>query len=173
MEMALSDEELRDLFVRHSNGELLALWASVMAELNERGVIRSDNNPIGDYCEFLVAAHYEVEPEAGSTKGFDVRTPDGTRLQVKGRRLRPDGKMPPIYSAIRNLDPDGEAPFDFVIALHLNRNFTVHEAWQISLDAVRRHASYRQHTNSWALKTVRSTMLDDPGITKFELRHAP
>jgi hypothetical protein len=38
--MGLSKEELSDLFNRLDDGELLGLWASVMTELNRRGVIR-------------------------------------------------------------------------------------------------------------------------------------
>ena len=79
--MGLSDDELRALFARLGNGELLGLWASVMAELNERGVIRSDNNPIGDYCDFLVAAH-EVGPRATRTRANDVMTPDALKIRV-------------------------------------------------------------------------------------------
>ena len=39
--MRLSDNELSDLFGRLDDGELLGLWASLMAELNRRGVIRA------------------------------------------------------------------------------------------------------------------------------------
>jgi hypothetical protein len=63
----LEDDELQTLFGRLDDGALLGLWASLMAELNRRGVVRSDNNPIGDYCEFLVAAHYEVNRRATRT----------------------------------------------------------------------------------------------------------
>jgi hypothetical protein len=170
--MALSDDELRALFARLGNGELLALWASVMAELNERGVIRSDNNPIGDYCEFLVAAHYEVEPEGNSNAGYDVMTPDGLKIQVKGRRIRADGKIPPHFSGIRNLD-DEPPPFDVLIGLLLNRDFSVREAWEIPLERVRHYAVYREHTNSWSLRTIRGAMRDDPEIKQIELRRAP
>jgi hypothetical protein len=61
-------------------------------------VIRSDNNPIGDYCEFLVAAHYGVTPERSSNAGHDVTASDGSKIQVKGRRIRPDGRTPPHFS---------------------------------------------------------------------------
>ena len=36
--MPLSDDELRALFARLTDGELLGMWASIMGELNERGV---------------------------------------------------------------------------------------------------------------------------------------
>jgi hypothetical protein len=101
--MGLSDGELSELFGGVDDGELLGLWASLMAELNRRGVIRSDNNPIGNYCGFFVAAHYGVTREGNSNAGHDVTTPDGVKIQVKGRRVRPDGPKPPHFSGVRNL----------------------------------------------------------------------
>jgi hypothetical protein len=170
--VGLTDPELAALFARLSNGELLGLWASLMAELNERGVIRSDNSPMGDYCEFLVAAHFEVEPEGNSNAGHDVVTPEGLKIQVKGRRVASSGKIPPHFSGIRNLN-DEPAPFDVLIGLLINRDFSVREAWEIPLERVRHYAIYRQHTNSWALRTIRGAMRDDPQIKRIELRNAP
>lgn len=170
--MRLEDDDLQTLFGRLDDGELLGLWASLMAELNRRGVVRSDNNPIGDYCEFLVAAHYEVEPEGNSNAGYDVKTRQGERIQVKGRRLRPDGRKPPHFSGVRNLDA-ARPPFDSLIGLLLNRDFSVAEAWKIPVDRVRDHAVYRAHTNSWSLRTISQAMRDDPAIEQIELRHAP
>jgi len=168
----LSDDELRDLFARLADGELLGLRASVMKELNEPGVIRSDNNPLGDYCEFLVAAHYGVAPEGNSNAGHDVTAPEGSKIQVKGRRLRPDGRKPPHFSGVRNLD-DEPPPFDFLIGLILNRDFSVAEAWQLPVERVRHYATYRSHTNSWSLRTISGSMRDDPQVKPIELRNAP
>jgi hypothetical protein len=170
--MTLSDDELRALFARLEDGELLGLWANLMTELNERGVIRSDNNPIGDYCEFLVAAHYGVTPEGNSNAGHDVTAPDGSKIQVKGRRIRPDGRKPPHFSGVRNLD-DEPPPFDFLIGLLLNRDFSVAEAWQLPVERVRHYATYRVHTNSWSLRTISGAMREDPEIKQIELRPAP
>ncbi|MHB9150981.1 MAG: DUF6998 domain-containing protein [Thermoleophilia bacterium] len=170
--MALSDDDLRELFARFNDFELLGLWARLMAELNGRGVIRSDNNPMGDYCEFLVAAHYGVKPEGNSNAGYDVTTPDGIKIQVKGRRVRADGGTPAYFSGVRNLS-DEPPPFDFLVGLILNRDFSVREAWQLPVERVRHYATYRKHTNSWSLPTIRGAMLEDPEVKRLELRLAP
>jgi hypothetical protein len=170
--MTLSDDELRDLFARLDDGELLGLWGNVMAELNKRGIVRSDNNPLGDYCEFLVAAHYEVKPEGNSNAGYDVIAPDGTKVQVKGRRLNKKGRKPPHFSGVRKL-ADEPPPFDFLIGLLINRDFSVFEAWQIPVETVRRYATYRSHTNSWSLPTINRAMQADPEVKRIELRNAP
>lgn len=170
--MALSDDDLRELFARLNDFELLGLWARLMTELKGRGVIRSDNNPMGDYCEFLVAAHYGVKPEGNSNAGHDVTTLDGIKIQVKGRRFRVDGKRPPHFSGVRNLC-DEPPPFDYLVGLILNRDFSVHEAWRLPLERVRFYATYRQHTNSWSLPTVRGAMREDPQVIELQLRTAP
>lgn len=133
--MALDDDEMKALFARLDEGDLLGLWASLMAELNARGIVRPDNNPLGDYCEFLVAAHYGVAPQGNSNAGFDVRTKRGERIQVKGRRLNAKGRKPPHFSGVRNLD-DELPPFGNRIGLIINRDFSVREAWTIPLGRI-------------------------------------
>ncbi len=39
--------------------ELLGDWAAIMRELRERDVIRTNNNPVGDIAEAIVADHYK------------------------------------------------------------------------------------------------------------------
>jgi Family of unknown function (DUF6998) len=169
--MALSDDEIRDIFARFDDGELLALWGSLMSELNARGIVRSDNNPLGDYCEFLVAAHYGVKPEANSNAGYDVEVPDGERIQVKGRRLNARGRKPPHFSGMPKLD-DEPPPFDLLIGLIINRDFSVFGAWQIPVERVRHYAIYNAHTHKWWLPTINRAMQDDPAIEPIQLRHA-
>jgi hypothetical protein len=58
-----------DEFADLDETALLRLWSRVMTELHDRRVVRSSNNPVGDYCEELVTAHYGVEPVGGSNAG--------------------------------------------------------------------------------------------------------
>ncbi len=70
--------------------QLLADWGAIMRELRERDVIRTNNNPVGDLAEAIVAAYYEgsVRGEFAQA-GWDVRLPasdefpDGKRVQVR------------------------------------------------------------------------------------------
>jgi hypothetical protein len=117
--------ELPELTGYTDDGELLRLWARVMSALHDRGVIRSANNPVGDLCDGLVAKHFGVAVETQSTKGYDVFV-DGVRYQVKGRRTTPRSK-PSHYSPIRNIDAH---EFDFVLAVHLDEDFEVTDAWK-------------------------------------------
>ncbi len=44
----MDDDQLKSLFLREL---LLALWASSLRELRDRGVVKTFNNPIGDIAE--------------------------------------------------------------------------------------------------------------------------
>lgn len=109
-----------------------------MAELRAREVIRSSNNPVGDYCEELVADHFGVEPLAGSNRDYDLIRRDGlreVRVQVKGRRVT--SKSPHIrhWSAMRGVDQHG---FDEVVAVPLNEDFSLLGAWTMPWEAAKR-----------------------------------
>ncbi len=92
----MASVDLKSLSIR----ELLALWASALRELRDRGVVRTFNNPIGDIAEELVAIHYGGERGSFTQKTWDVRV--GTDLlQVKALRrtgLRTRRNLSPIRS---------------------------------------------------------------------------
>ncbi len=66
---------------------LLFLFADVMEELRRRDVVRSSNNPVADYTEWLVARSLSLKLRPGSSTGFDAEDKDGKRYEIKGRRL--------------------------------------------------------------------------------------
>jgi hypothetical protein len=70
-----------------STPDLFGLYRSTLAELKSRGVIRTMNAPAGDYAEHLVRLAFDGTLAPNSQKSWDVKTPDGERLQVKARVL--------------------------------------------------------------------------------------
>lgn len=155
--------DLRDF----EDGELLALWASVMRVLGDRKIIRSGNNPVGDVAEGLVAATFGVKPEPNSQKGYDV-VADGVEYQVKCRRWTSRSK-PSHYSVIRDID---KHPFDFLIAVHFDEEFQPTEAWKVSFDAVKQLARPYPHVNGVRLGIIRGDMTSAPGVEPFDLASA-
>lgn len=128
--------------------QLLALFADVLGELRQRGIARSANNPVGDYAEHLVAKALGLELSSNSTAGYDATdAADGTRYQVKGRRLTGSNPSRQL-SAIRNL-PDRH--FDYLAGVLFAADFSVARACLIPVDVVEREATYVAHTNSWRL----------------------
>jgi hypothetical protein len=62
---------------KRSTRELLLDWATIMRALRDRGVIRTNNNPIGDIAEAIVHEYYGGDRGSFSQVGWDVKTPDG------------------------------------------------------------------------------------------------
>ena len=73
-----------------SEARLLRLHASIIDELKAQGVVRTGNNPIGDYTEWLVAETLDLELTDNCAAGYDATDSNGKRYQIKGRRITPE-----------------------------------------------------------------------------------
>jgi len=147
---------------QHSAKELLRLHASVIDELKLRRVVRTKNNPVGDYAEWLVSKTLQLKLAGKSVRGYDATDADGTRFQIKGRRVTPDNPSRQL-SAIRNLDA---GDFDVLIALIFDAEFNVTEAVQVPHEVVVKYATYRKHTNAYVLH-LRGEVLEDPRVQRI------
>src|SRR5262249_35603914 len=127
-----------------SHHELLGLYDSLMCELRTRGIIRSSNNPVADYAEWLASQALGLTLETKSTAGFDGVCVDGLRYQVKGRRRTPQNASVQL-GQIRGL---AERHFDFLIAIIFHSDFSVDYAGQIPHQVVIERAKFNEHTNA-------------------------
>lgn len=135
--------------------ELLRLWAGTMNELRVRGVVRTNNNPVGDIAEAIVHEHYGGQRGSFSQKGWDVQDPSGRRLQVKGMRqtgLRGRRNL----SAIRDSDYDVVVVVVFDIDFALTRTIEIPRPVVEELFKIRPYVNVRIITVSDALTSVAS-----------------
>lgn len=146
-------KNLTDLTV----SELLTLHSAATEELRSRGVVRSQNNPTGDYAEWLVSQHLGLKLETNSEKGFDARDSDGKRYQIKGRRITTANGSRQL-SVIRDL---GGGDFDFLIAVVFDKDWNVLTAAKIPHSAVSGIATFRKHVNGHIMH-LRTTIFSDP-----------
>ena len=66
--------------------ELLAQYAATLVELRRRGVLRTNNAPLGDYAEWLLhRALGGALANSTSAKSYDLTLQDGRRVRVKAR----------------------------------------------------------------------------------------
>ncbi len=130
---------------RFSTLELLNLHAKVLDELRARSVIRSSNNPVGDYAEYLFCRAFGWQQAGNSEKDADAIGEDDTRYQIKGRRLTQHNASRQL-SAIRRLP---EKNFDYVAAVLFNENFSILRAALIPHAQVVENANYVEATHSW------------------------
>jgi len=127
-----------------SVSDLLNLNGKVSEELRRRLILRSSNNPTGDYGEWLFAKAFKWRLEGNSNSGYDARDRENRRIQIKCRRLTARNPSR-LLSAIRNLDKD---PFDILAAVLLNEQFQVQRAALIPIHVVRENVTRSDHVNA-------------------------
>ena len=147
-----------------STRELLADWAAIMRQLRDRGIIRTNNNPIGDIAEAIVAEHYGGERGSFSQAGWDVLLPSGERLQVKA--LRQTGAR-----GRRNLSPIRDVDYDAVIVVIFDEDFRVTEGLRIERATVEELFPHRAHVNGRII-TLTQKLRDHPDVAVVQLSDA-
>jgi hypothetical protein len=123
--------------------KLLQTHSQIIDELKKRGVVRTSNNPVGDYTEHLVCSRLSLQIQRTSQASYDGIDSRGNRYQIKGRRCRrKTGNVQ--FSVIRKLMEMG---FDYLVAVAFNPDYSIRFAAQIPHSLVGEIASYRSHVN--------------------------
>ena len=146
-----------------SERELLQLHSAIINELKRRGVVRTRNNPVGDYTEWLVAKALNLELAGNSAAGYDGLDSVGTRFQIKGRRTTPDNPSRQL-SAIRNLDA---MEFDYLVAVVFDQHYDIMDAVLVPHEVVTEYATYRKHVNAHILH-LRGDILADARVKTID-----
>jgi len=139
--------------------ELLNLHAKALEELRARRVIRSSNNPVGDYAEYLYCRAFGWQQADNSEKDADAVSDDGTRYQIKGRRLTRHNASRQL-SAIRRLPGRN---FDYVAGVLFGEDFSIKRAALIPHALVLENAKYVEATNSWRF-LLKDEVWNWPGV---------
>jgi len=124
--------------------QLLLLHAKIADELRRRGITRSSNNPTGDLAEFLFCKAFGWQQADNSQANIDALGQDGTRYQIKGRRVTRHNKSRQL-SAIRDM---AGSHFDFLAGVLFDEDFTVMRAALIPHSIALVRSKHVEHTNS-------------------------
>ena len=141
--------------------DLIRLHRQTLYELLRRGVVRTLNPPQGDWAETLVNVAYDGQLAAKSEKGYDVLTPDGTRLQVKARAIDHHDVGSNTTSAFRSREFDA-----MVIVLLDPDDLSVGRAAELPLKAVHDNARYVSHVNGHVLSPNDALMSQGIDVTE-------
>lgn len=142
------------------DGELLLAYASLMEELRSRGIVRSSNNPVADFTEFLVARALGLTLEGKSVAGHDATDMSGIRYQIKGRRPTEHNRSVQL-GIMRNLS---SRPFDLLAAVIYSPTFSVAYAGLIPIEVVSELGRFSKHSNGQVFH-FRQSVLNDPRVT--------
>ncbi|MBL8559144.1 MAG: hypothetical protein JNM47_10520 [Hyphomonadaceae bacterium] len=128
-----------------STEALLRLHANILHELRERRIVRSTNNPVGDYAEVLFAKAFGWMIESNSARGHDAIDGSGLRYQIKARRLTHHNPSRQL-GVLRELD---QSPFDHLAAVLFDEQFAVFRAIILPRATVLAQSAYKQRVNGW------------------------
>lgn len=139
-----------------SVGDLLSSYAEILAELRERGVVRSANAPAGDYAEWLCSrALGATLVDNFSVKSHDLVLSDGRRVQVKTRVT----SEPPTAGQLQT-SPFRSWDFDLAAFVLLrDYDYAVRRAVLVPVEVVRAQSTYRSHVNG-SVVMMRGALLD-------------
>ncbi|WP_447944068.1 DUF6998 domain-containing protein [Microbacterium aurum] len=134
--------DVSDELAQITVGQLLRRYADILAELRHRGLVRTNNAPIGDLAEYCAAIVYDGLLAPNSEKSYDLVADDGRKVQVKVRAIRSDTSPSAVFSPIRS--------FGFDVCLFLlvdGDNDGVIAAREWTASEVQEAGKHRAHTN--------------------------
>jgi len=130
-----------------SNVELLRKHSKILDELKRRNVIRTRNNPVSDYAEWLVCEKMHFTIMGNSTRGVDAIDKRRRRYQIKARHLDSLSSSRQL-GVIRDLK---KRLFDYLIVVLFDKNFGIESAYCMPRRLIRFYARYSKHQNGHIL----------------------
>lgn len=139
------------------NADLLREYGKILGILKSRGLIRTFNNPVADYAEYLFTKAFSLELMPNSYAGYDaIDKKSRIRYQVKSRRLTGESYSRQL-SVIRNME---HKKFDYLIGILFHENFSVAEVYEIPHNLIKKYGRYSSHQNGYILQ-LRGELLTD------------
>lgn len=139
--------------------DLLRLHSEINNTLRAGDVLRTSNNPTGDYAEYLAKQRMGLDLEPPNQRGYDAVDACGFRYQIKGRRITPHNPAMQ-FGVVRNVDGH---PFDFLIGIILNEEWSVRRAIKLTRDTFLQLAHFNEHVNGYIL-VWNDDMFGRPGV---------
>lgn len=149
-----------------SVGQLLERYAGILAELRLRGLVRTNNAPIGDLAEHCAAIVYDGLLAPNSEKSYDLVAHDGRKVQVKVRVVRFNTSPSAVFSPIRSFG------FDVGVFLLIDGDRGgVLTARELTADEILNVGKHRAHTNGVVVRVGQVRSAAAPGIDLTDAFH--
>lgn len=134
-----------------------------MNKLRSEGVLRSSNNPVADYAEYLVSKKFKLELTSNSNKSFDAIDPKTKmRYQIKSRRIT-------RFCNSRQLGVMRSLNFDFLIAVLFKENFEVLDAYKIPKSIIKPpYVRFSKYQNG-SMLILRGAILKHKNLKRIKL----
>lgn len=128
--------------------EQMKNYTDILRELHKLGVVRTSNQPVGDYAEWLVTQKLSLILSKNSEKSFDAQDKEGNQYQIKARLQRPIPKhtLSRRLGIIRNYN-ENDIENKFLIVVFFDKNFMVKEAYKIPYKELKILGKLDKHQN--------------------------
>lgn len=146
-----------------SGPQLLRDWGAIMRELRVRQIIRTNNNPVGDIAEAIVAAHYNGTRGSFAQAGWDVKV-DDELIQVKAMRQVAGASR-------RNLSPIRDSDYTCVVIVIFDEDFVVAEGLRLDRTLVEELFPHRPYVNGRII-AVTQALREHPLVERVDLSTA-
>ena len=134
-------EEIKDLWLKFNE------YSNKLAEALGR-----TSNIVGEYAEYLAHQYYGGRLLEISGSSADIESDDGTRYQVKSRRIK--GTPTTQLNVIRSWD------FDYLVVILFDANGAVKKALEVPADIAKEYGVANSHQNGWVITTTQKFLND-------------
>jgi hypothetical protein len=153
-------------FTMSEMNDLQELWLKYNEYSNKLAqALGRTSNIVGEYAEHLAHRHYGGKLLEVSGASADIEAPDGTKYQVKSRRVK--GTPTTQLNVIRSWE------FDYLVVILFDARGYVKKALQVPVAVAKELAAPNSHQNGWVITTTQG-FLSDPrskDITSFLSAH--
>jgi hypothetical protein len=145
-----------------SDADLVSCYGSVIRELRERNIIRS-NNVVGELGEYYAINYYCNTPglprllhAPPGTKNIDAISINGDRYSIKATTGN-------VTGAFYGLNPKGSTEiekqkFEYVLLVILDENYVLKRINEITWEQFLKYKKWHSRMNAWNLTVTKSLL---------------
>lgn len=111
------------------------------------------SNVVGEYAEHLANSYYQGKLLDISCVSADIETLDGSRYQVKSRKIK--GSKSTQLNVIRSWD------FDYLVVILFKQDGKILKAIEVPVSVAKEYAVENKHQNGWVITTSQSFLNDN------------
>ncbi|WP_324733724.1 DUF6998 domain-containing protein [Pseudomonas paeninsulae] len=134
-------EEINNLWLRYND------YANKLS-----AALGRTNNIVGEYAEYLAHRHYGGRLLRASESSADIEADDGTKYQVKARKIK--GTTATQLNVIRSWN------FDYLVVILFEADGKIFKALEVPVAVAKKYGADNQHQNGKVITTSRKFLLD-------------
>ena len=136
-----------------NDGELINVYPSLLNELKQRGIIRT-NNLIGELGEYIAVNHYKNNPSLPNltlapenAMNIDAISNKGERYSVKSTSTNITG----VFSSIP-LEDNGDTYFEYLVIVMFNKDYSLKEIYELNWKEFLHYRKKKPPENKWNIR---------------------